>query len=58
MIFSFVVFRQIYLFTVTHLTASVIPVALGYPAGWIVCSVIMLIYFRKSGWERYVKAAA
>ena len=56
MIFSFVVFRQIYLFTVTHLTASVIPVALGYPAGWIVCSVIMLIYFRKSGWERYVKA--
>lgn len=56
MITSFVIFRQIYLFIVTHLTASVIPVAFGYPAGWIVCSVIMLIYFRKSHWERYVKA--
>ena len=54
MIFSFVLFRQAYLFAVNHLTDSVIPIALGYPAGWIVCSIIMLVYFRKSGWERYV----
>ena len=56
MIFSFVIFRQIYLFVITHLTASVIPVSLGYPAGWVVCSIIMLLYFRKSGWERFVAA--
>ena len=54
MIFSFVIFRQIYLFILTHLTASVIPVSLAYPAGWVLCSIIMQVYFRKSGWQKYV----
>ena len=54
MIFSFVIFRQIYLFILTHLTASVIPVSLAYPAGWVLCSINMQVYFRKSGWQKYV----
>jgi len=39
MIFSFVVFRQIYLKIVSMLTSSIIPIAWGYPAGWICCSI-------------------
>lgn len=56
MLFSFVIFRQIYLFTVSHTVDSVIPIALGYPAGWLVCSLIMAVYFRRSGWERKITA--
>ncbi len=51
MLFSFVLFRQIYLFTATHITSSIYPVALGYPLGWLVCSIIMLVYYNRSHWE-------
>ena len=54
MLSSFVVFRQIYLFIVSHLTTSIYPISIAYPAGWLVCSVIMLIYFKKSNWEKRV----
>lgn len=54
MLGSFVLFRQIYLFVVSHLTASIYPVAWGYPAGWLVCSILMHIYFTHSGWEKKV----
>ncbi len=47
MIGSFVVFRQIYLFTVTHLTSSFYPVSVAYPVGWIVCSAVMLVHYRR-----------
>lgn len=48
MLGSFVVFRQIYLFIMANYIANeIIPIALSYPAGWIVCSTITLIYFRK-----------
>ena len=47
MLGSFVVFRQIYLMIVSHLTSSVIPVAMGYPMGWLVCSLCIAIYYRK-----------
>lgn len=46
MIFSFVFFRQIYLKIVSILTSSIIPIAWGYPAGWICCSIVLFIYFR------------
>ena len=51
MLFSFVVFRQIYLFAVSHVTSSIYPVALAYPAGWLLCSLLMAWYFRRSRWE-------
>lgn len=43
---SFVAFRQAYLFTVSRLTDSFIPVAFAYPAGWILCTAIMIFYYR------------
>lgn len=47
MIGSFVVFRQIYLFTVTHLTTSFYPVSVAYPVGWVVCSAVMFLHYRR-----------
>ena len=52
MLGSFVVFRQIYLFIVYRLGGSIIPIALGYPAGWIMCSTILLLYYRSGAWMR------
>lgn len=49
----FIVFRQIYLFIISKLTESVIWVALGYPFGWILCSVIIYIYYKRSDLEKY-----
>lgn len=47
MLGSFVLFRQIYLFTVSnYLSNDILPVAFSYPAGWFVCCVSTLIYFK------------
>ena len=47
MLLSFVVFRQIYLFVVsTFIANEIIPLAMGYPAGWLVCSILTLAYYR------------
>ena len=51
MLGSFVVFRQIYLFVISRLTDSVELVSLGYPAGWLVCSILMYVYFKHSKWQ-------
>ncbi len=48
MLASFVGFRQIYLFTMSKVYNHVIPIALGYPAGWLLCSLITAIYFYKT----------
>ena len=47
MLSSFVVFRQIYLFIMANfISNTIIPIALGYPAGWLVCSTLTLLYYR------------
>lgn len=46
MLGSFVLFRQIYLFIVSRISTSFLPISLAYPVGWVVCSVIMTIYYR------------
>ena len=51
MLFSFVLFRQIYLFTASHLTSSIYPIALGYPVGWLMCNILLVAYTRHSRWE-------
>ena len=49
MLFSFVFFRQLYLFVMANfISNTIIPIALAYPAGWLVCSAIMLVYFNKA----------
>lgn len=53
MLGSFVVFRQIYLFVISRLIGTVRAVAFGYPAGWIVCSLVLLIYYRRYTDKRF-----
>lgn len=49
MIGSFVVFRQIYLFVMSNFICNeIIPIAMGYPAGWAVCSLATYIYYKKT----------
>ena len=48
MLASFVVFRQIYLAVTKALNVGFISVALAYPMGWILCSVLLIIRYRKS----------
>ena len=52
MLFSFVVFRQIYLFIVFRMGATAGVIALGYPMGWMMCSALLLIYYYKGHWAR------
>ncbi len=48
MLSTFVLFRQIYLFVMTHYIANeFIPVALSYPAGWLACSIVLFLYYRR-----------
>lgn len=52
MLGSFVVFRQIYLYICSQIFVNnFYPVVFAYPVGWIVCSVLMFLYFRHSNWE-------
>ena len=47
MLSSFVVFRQIYLFIMSrYISNTVMPIVLGYPAGWLVCSITMTIAYK------------
>lgn len=49
MLMSFVVFRQIYLFVMSHfISYELIPIAMGYPAGWLLCSLLVFIYYKKA----------
>ena len=45
MLCSFVFFRQIYLFVMSRICNEIIPIAMGYPAGWLLCSLACAIYF-------------
>ncbi len=47
MISSFVVFRQLYLFIMARVCNEFIPIAMSYPAGWLVCSTLTFIYYHK-----------
>ena len=52
MLFSFVFARQIYLYVMKRfISNTILPIAMGYPFGWLLCSVLITIsyalYFRK-----------
>lgn len=48
MLASFVCFRQIYLFVMANFVSNtILPIAMGYPAGWLVCSALTLLYYHK-----------
>ena len=49
MLVSFVGFRQLYLFVMKNfISNTILPISLSYPAGWLLCSTLMFIYFRKA----------
>lgn len=52
---SFVVFRQIYLFIAYRLGGGITAIALGYPAGWVLCSVLLLAYYYGFGKKRVTR---
>jgi len=55
MLGSFVLFRQIYLAVSYGLTKSIIVVSLGYPVGWILCTVLMILYYRSGKWSSHLQ---
>ncbi|MGI5976925.1 MAG: MATE family efflux transporter [Candidatus Limivicinus sp.] len=48
MLFSFVLFRQIYLYIVKQLGNNFNLISIAYPMGWIVCSILMSILYHNS----------
>ncbi|MBE6958737.1 MAG: MATE family efflux transporter [Ruminococcaceae bacterium] len=45
---SFVFFRQAYLFVMAnYICNEILPISMSYPAGWLLCSLIMFIYYKK-----------
>lgn len=40
MLTSFVGFRQLYLFVMSQVCYEILPVAMAYPAGWLLCSLL------------------
>ncbi len=45
---AFVVFRQIYMFIMSRIHNDIVLLALGYPAGWLLASTLLMIYYKKS----------
>ena len=49
MLCSFVVFRQIYLFVMANfLSNEILPIAMGYPAGWLLCSILTSLFYHRT----------
>jgi putative MATE family efflux protein len=55
MISSYVFFRQAYLAIMSMICNEVIPIAMGYPAGWILCCTIYLIYYYRTPLDKHFK---
>ena len=47
MLSSFVAFRQVYLFLMSRICNEVIPIAMSYPAGWLMAATFTTIYYHK-----------
>ncbi|MBQ7347037.1 MAG: MATE family efflux transporter [Clostridia bacterium] len=49
MLTSFVFFRQAYLFVMSNFICNdIIPLAMSYPAGWLLCSLLTAVYYHKA----------
>jgi len=48
MLASFVLFRQIYLFVASRICNEIVVIAMSYPAGWLLCSLITGIYYSRT----------
>jgi len=53
MLAGFVGFRQIYLYVMAnYISNTEIPIAMSYPAGWIVCSILVFTYYKFTKLEK------
>ena len=52
MLFSYVLFRQIYLYVITQFINTPAVVGFGYPLGWIACSLLTSYFYFKGSWEK------
>lgn len=51
---SFVFFRQLYLFIISRIFVNnFLAIALGYPAGWLMASMLMFIYYKNVDLTKY-----
>ncbi|MCQ2453261.1 MAG: MATE family efflux transporter [Clostridia bacterium] len=49
---SFVVSRQIYLYVVSLFTHDALVTGMGYPLGWVLCSIAMTLCWKLIPWEK------
>ena len=52
LLLSYVGFRQLYLLGMSNICNEIIPIAMSYPAGWFLCSIITGIYYHKVSLEK------
>lgn len=57
MLFSFVLFRQAFLFTVKLLGNELTWISLGYPMGWAMCSLLLAIFYHRSKFYKEARNA-
>lgn len=55
MLASYVAFRQIYLFVMSHVAHNPYTIGFGYPAGWILCAILTTLAYMFCGWEKKIK---
>lgn len=54
MLCCFVGFRQLYLFIMSHyISNDLLPMALGYPTGWMLCCLCITLYDHFFGYRKY-----
>ena len=59
MLLSFVAFRQVYLWTVSrYISNEILPIAMSYPAGWLCCCILTLLYYHRVGLSNWMGAPA
>lgn len=55
MLTSFVAFRQVYMFVMSNFICNeIIPIAMGYPAGWLLSATLSFIYYKKTDLKKRV----
>ena len=49
MLSSYVVFRQVYMYVMANFICNeVMPIFMGYPAGWVLCGLLTLVYYKRT----------
>ena len=55
MLGTFVLFRQVYLYVMAnYICNEIVPIAMAYPAGWLLCSLINAIYYYTTPLDRHL----